>query len=143
MSKIARAFMTPPLDPMNVGWRARRVARQTFREIPIVPAQPGPVVTNISPSVGAGINAQTPLTLQVTSPVLAAFRSIIVEASFPVLGVYEVVHDGLQFGPNYNQLSSKVPIAGGFNFTILRNGGWPGSPTIVVNAVDVNGNENS
>jgi hypothetical protein len=100
-----------------------------------------PVVSNIVPATGSALQPTSPIAFQVTSPANNAFRSIIILAQYPVLGMYEVVHDGLNFSANYT--GSRTAIAGGFQYAnILRIGGWPASPTFIPNAVDVTGQEN-
>ena len=44
-------------------------------------------------------------------------------------------------GPNW--LKGRTMIAGGFRYTVLRTGGWPGAPTIQTFAIDRAGNEAS
>jgi hypothetical protein len=69
-----------------------------------------------------------------------AFRRVIVCAVLD--GVTEVVHDGSTFLGNYAGGScSRAAISGGFRFVVLRDGGWPASPTIRVFAIDQQGNE--
>lgn len=62
-------------------------------------------------------------------------------AFFPATGVTELVHDGDAFRGFYAATSSRTMIGGGFRFTVLRSGGWPGAPTIQAFAIDHAGNE--
>jgi hypothetical protein len=105
------------------------------------PADP-PVVTVVGPAAGSAITSQTYVVLDVVDD-SALFRRIIVTASFPLLDLLDVVHDGDRFGPAYNLRSKREVIANGYRYTLLRNGGWPASPTIVPYAIDRDGNENA
>jgi hypothetical protein len=60
---------------------------------------------------------------------------VIVVASYAGLAPWEIVHDGERFSPRFSQrVNTREAIAEGFRYTILRNGGWPGAPTITVYA---------
>lgn len=108
---------------------------------PPTPSSEPPVVTVVSPPAQTAITAQTYVVFDVVDD-SALFRRIIVMASFPLLDVLDVVHDGDKFGPAYSQRSQRTTITNGYRYTLVRNGGWPASPTIVPYAIDRDGNEN-
>lgn len=101
-----------------------------------------PLVSNISPAGGTGIQKETLLSFDVTVSASNFFREIIVIADFPNLRLKEIIHMDDAFGPQYSLNSSRVAITGGYRFSVMRNAGWPGSPTILVKAIDVQGAEN-
>jgi hypothetical protein len=99
-----------------------------------------PVVGNFDPAPGTAIARTGSVTFDVTDD-SGDFRRIFVVAYFPATGVAEVVHDGDGFRGFYAAKSSRTMIAGGFRYTLLRSGGWPGAPTIQTFAIDHAGNE--
>lgn len=103
--------------------------------------QPGdgaaPVVAIIGPAAGSPIDALTPLVFEVTDNV--ALGMVIVALRFQARGIEEVVHNGQRFSAQYDGSSTRFSIAGGFRFTVLRNGGWVDAPTLDVYAVDAVG----
>jgi hypothetical protein len=99
-----------------------------------------PEVSNVSPAPGVAITAQTPVGFDVTDN-RGAFRRVLVAALFPATGVTELVHDGDTFLGPYAPRSTRNPIAGGFRLSVLRDGGWPSSPTLRIFAFDTTGNE--
>lgn len=99
-----------------------------------------PVVGNFDPPQSTTINTNTPVNFDVTDDE-GLFRRVIIHASFPD-GTEEVVHDGGSFRGHYQAgNSSRVIISGGYRYTLLRAGGWPGNPTIRAFAIDQAGNE--
>ena len=99
-----------------------------------------PVVTIVSPTPGTGILRTQPITFDVTDE--TGFRRVMVLASFPSKGIYEVIHDGDRWGPHYDvSPNARTDIAGGHRFTVLRRGGWPAAPSILPMPIDVGGNE--
>jgi hypothetical protein len=101
-----------------------------------------PVVGNFSPALGGTIAAQQPVSFRVTDD-SGGFRRIIVHARFAD-GLEEVVFNGDSFRGLYgNNNSKRVIVAGGFDFTILRGGGWPQGGPVAINvfAIDQAGNE--
>jgi hypothetical protein len=101
-----------------------------------------PLVGNFNPAPGSAIQVLTPLSFSITDAT-AVFRRIIINAEFVPLQLLEVVHDGYAFGPMYRAPSNiRTATATGYDFTILRMGGWPGSPTIIPFAIDRTGEEN-
>lgn len=96
-----------------------------------------PTVTLVSPPVGR-INRHDALTVDVTD--LSGFARVVVMAMFPSSsGPWEVVHDGLTFGPGYTG-STRTAIANGFRYILRRQGGWFADPTLRVIAIDAKGN---
>jgi hypothetical protein len=99
-----------------------------------------PEVSNVSPAPGVAITAQTPVGLDVTDNA-GALRRVLLGVLFTATGITELVHDGDAFVGPYQNASARDPIAGGFRYSLLRDGGWPSSPTVRVFAFDVAGNE--
>lgn len=106
---------------------------------PVVPVPP--IVSNVTPVAGTAVTARTPVGLDVTDD-SGVFRRIMLVASFPTLGLLEVVHDGDNFAPLYAGTgNTREAIANGFRYTALRRGGWPASPTLIPFAIDQEGAE--
>lgn len=101
-----------------------------------------PVVDDFDPPVGATIYQDTPIAFEVTDPNGLGFAVLDILVAFPS-GAVEAAYTGSALTPLYQASSSVEPIAGGYAFTLLRLGGWPGSPTITPNAVDTAGNVNA
>lgn len=100
-----------------------------------------PVAGNFVPTLGTPILPTTPISFTVTDSA-EALRQILVVATFSSLNIKEVIHDGISFGPLYqnplnNTRTSYAP--NGYQYNILRDGGWPASPVISVYAVDTSG----
>lgn len=133
-SGIVRSSPTRPLSPGYLAF------------LPSAPAPPvdtiPPVVGNFSPAPGTPIARTGPISFDVTDE-SGEFRRIFIVASFPTTGMTEVVHDGDGFRGFYTASSSRTMIAGGFRYTVLRSGGWPGAPTIQTFVIDRGGNEAS
>lgn len=99
-----------------------------------------PVIEHFVPPLGATLSAQQSITFDATDD-SGRFRRVLVHAVFSD-GVVEVVHDGDGFRGYYQGSSSRVMIANGYRYTVLRTGGWPSSPaTFNVFAIDASGNE--
>jgi hypothetical protein len=101
-----------------------------------------PVVGSFTPPLGGLISPQQPISFQVTDD-SGAFRRIIIHARFND-GLEEVVFNGDSFRGLYGGgNSSRVIVAGGFDFTILRGEGWPQGGPVALNvfAIDEAGNE--
>jgi hypothetical protein len=98
----------------------------------------GPAVSNKSPDPSVTIQFDTPVAFDVTDS--TPWREIVIIAKFPT-GAWECVYDGSAYGPNYSTLSTITSITGGFHFRLRRDQGWPGSPTILVHAIDTSGAE--
>lgn len=106
---------------------------------PPTPDTTAPVVANVTPAANTEIEADTPVQFDVTDD-SGEFHSLFVVASFPATGDQEVIHDGTTFAPRYVASSVRTVISGGFQYTVLRTGGWPNAPTIRVFPVDSSGN---
>lgn len=98
-----------------------------------------PVVTVVGPPITTAIVASTALAFTVTDDV--ALRRVMVVARLAQLGLEEVVHQGDRFAVLYAGASTRMPIAGGYSYSVLRNGGWPADVTIDVYSIDTAGNE--
>jgi hypothetical protein len=99
-----------------------------------------PVVSNFSPASGSTITKATKVSFDVTDDT-GVFRRVMVVASFAGISVAELVHDGQTFRGPYTNGSTRTPIDLGYHYVLGRIGGWPGSPTIEVYAIDTLGNE--
>lgn len=99
-----------------------------------------PTIGNYVPSPGTEIESGDPLQFDVTDN-LFEFRRIVVEAFFQSTGQSEVVHDGERFRPYYSGGSTRTLIQLGYRYVLNRLRGWPASPTIIVYAIDQDGNE--
>lgn len=109
--------------------------------VSVIDVEP-PAITNVVPPDGTSLRFSQSVSLDITDN-SGEFRRIILAVSFPGLGIYEIVHDGDVFGPNYNDtaLNSRVAIDSGFHYVLLRRGGWPASPSLRTFAIDEGGNE--
>lgn len=100
-----------------------------------------PTITNFVPPAGTSITPTTAIQFDVLDDE-ADFARIFVEVAFPdSTGITEVVHDGEGFQGLYSAASSRGIITGGFRYTVRRSGGWPGTPSFRVFAIDHAGNE--
>lgn len=110
-----------------------------------------PVVSNVTPTPGTEITADTGISFDITDAGGNLNRTN-VSAYFPTLQRWEVLYyseisgtwgtrpEG--FGPQYE--GTRSPIANGFSFTgVKRRGGWPARPVLVVDPTDSDGNEAS
>lgn len=100
------------------------------------------IVTSLPPAT-----ATTPVVIQVIPGAGVPLRKVWMDAHFPGIVGDEVVHNGVRFGAYYtNGVNARTTLlSGGYQFTILRDGGWPvGSFPLVTSfdvfAVDTNGN---
>lgn len=104
------------------------------------PPVSAPITAIISPSPGTTIGRSTPLIFTVTGTV--PLRRVIVTCSYAELLPEEVVHNGDAFAPTFvGPTNVRAAITGGYQYTILRDGGWPGSPRLNVYAIDTQGYE--
>lgn len=97
-----------------------------------------PVVTFITPG-GTTIESDEPVEFEVTDN-LGSFAKIIVIAWYQSTGVQELIHDGDNFTGYFSEDSSRVVIAYGYRYSVLRLGGWENAPTIRVIPIDSSGN---
>ncbi len=106
-----------------------------------VVSAPAPIVGPFSPDSGSNITPSTIVSFPVTNKG-ALFTQITVVAFFADLGISELVHDGVSFGPKYSNPSNiRTTILDGFQYQILRDNGWPDRLTITVYAVNNSGVE--
>lgn len=99
----------------------------------------GPVIANLSPTPGTVVGPSDPIAFRVTDAA-AALGRVFVSAAFAALQVEEVIHDGDDFRGPYTA-STRIAVAGGWDFAVRRRGGWPASPSLRVHALDAAGNE--
>lgn len=91
-----------------------------------------PVVALIEPADGGELDRFAAVVLEVTDE--TALGRVFVVARYPTLGVEEVVHQGDRFAALYTGASSRASIAGGYRYSVRRNGGWPAPPVLTVYA---------
>lgn len=109
-------------------------------QIPILAVSGTPDI-EVSPNANSLLTRNTPVILTVTSN--TPFRRVFIQASYIGLTLWEVVHNGDSFSPNYSNVTNgRNSIEGGYSYTLMRDGGWPGAPTFTVFAVDAFGGEN-
>lgn len=106
---------------------------------PAVDAVP-PVVANVTPAAGTPLDPAQAVSFDVTDDT-GLFRRILVTVRYAATGQTEVVHDGDSFLGFYQVACTRDPITDGYHYSILRDGGWPSSPTLRVFAFDRGGNE--
>lgn len=100
-----------------------------------------PAISNLVPTIGP-ITGQQILQFDVTDPD-NDLVAVLIQASFDGLVGTEVVHDGIAFKGHYsNAANTRTSITNGYRYRILRDGGWPGSPTVEPVAIDSAGHEN-
>lgn len=104
----------------------------------------GPVVTIVTPLPPT--TSTTPVVVTVVGGAGVALRRAWVSAAFPGIVGDEVVHNGDRFGAFYtNGTNTRAAITNGYQFTLLRDGGWPVgalpvTASFTINAVDTLGN---
>ena len=100
-----------------------------------------PTISGISPAAGTAITASTIISFDVLDD-SGIFRRVLLAANFPNAGVYEIIHDGDSFGPQYSSPENSISaITGGYHFSVVRYDGWPASPLLRVFAIDREGLE--
>jgi hypothetical protein len=121
----------------------KNVAGMDLASFGPAPSPIPPVISNISPTTITQIGPYQVLSFDVTDEE-DSFKRIIIVAEFPTSKIKEIVFDGEGFGPMYaNGLNQQQSIVNGYNFEILRDGGWPESPTLTPFALDTTGGENA
>jgi hypothetical protein len=131
--------------PPGGGLSSASYGRQ--REMPLLeagtstPETTKPVISNVLPSPGTTLAPTTPISFDVTDD-KGAFVRIMVTAKFPRAGVWHLVHDGDHYAPNYD--GERNVITNGFHYYNVRPklGGWAEAPQLLVDAIDLAGNEN-
>jgi len=103
------------------------------------PTTVGPTIT-VAPVEGSVISRATSLTVTVATT--GSLRRVVISALYGGSVVEEVVHNGVAFASSYTGGSNaRVVLGNGFQFTILKLGGWRGSSvTLRVVAIDTSGN---
>lgn len=97
-----------------------------------------PPVVEFETESGTAISRNTPLAVNVTDALL--LRKVLIAVLFPS-GAYEVAWDGDDFAETYSA-STRSSISGGYRYVLRRgDGGWRGTPTVRVIAIDRGGNE--
>jgi hypothetical protein len=111
------------------------------------PANPGPIalptITISAPVEGSVLSRNTSISFTVEAASVVQFmRRVVVSAILGGNVIEELVHEGIAFAAPYNGGSNaRTAITNGYQFTILRLGGWRGtSVTLRIIAIDVFGN---
>lgn len=103
-----------------------------------------PVVTIITSLPPA--SATTPIVFTVVGGASVPIRRAWASMVFPGIVGDDVIHNSARFGMFYtSSINARVSITNGFQFTILRDGGWPVgafplATSFTINAVDTLGN---
>lgn len=100
---------------------------------------PGPIISNISPTVGTSLGPNQFVQFDVTDATPLVLTLIAVY--YPNRQQYEVVFDGTNMVGNYAASSTVLAISNGHRFTIVRSPNWPDSPQVHVWAVDSSGGQ--
>lgn len=115
----------------SVTWTA------TISDPPAPPDVTQPTVTIISPTPPGPIGRNDPVKLQVTD--VGGLRRV---KLYVTMGDEQyVVHNGYGFRTKYATGSTITTIANGFEYVLLRSGGWLAAPSFEVYAIDTAGNE--
>ncbi len=120
------AFAPPPASGIDM------IGTATFFD------QAPPTIENIDPASGSVIQRGDSIAFDALDE--TALRRVFVLVEYPS-GLYEVVHDGERFASNYQALSVRTEIEGGFHYVLRRATGWPAAPTFRAVAIDTGGNE--
>jgi len=96
-----------------------------------------PTIGNFDPVVGTPLERNSPVSFDVTDDVALRRVAIFVTHNDQTL----VVHDGDSFRGEFSNYSTRVAIAGGWRYSVRRNGGWITSAVFEVIAIDTFGNE--
>ncbi len=99
---------------------------------------PGSIVVSLITPIST-ISKTTPIIIDVYSTTVPLRRAW-VNASYAGLLQDDMVHNSDRFGSAYQgSTNQRAGITNGYRFTLLRDGGWPGTPSITVHAVDTLG----
>lgn len=93
-------------------------------------------IDNLTPADASDVEFNAPISFDVTTDAVNGFASLMVAISF-VDGdgesFAEIAHDGSSFRGSYlGPANKRTAITDGFRFTVLRDAGWQGSPTIEI-----------
>lgn len=107
--------------------------------VPIGPVgPPGIIIIDLITPI-ATISKTTPIIIDVYSTAVPLRRAW-VNASYAGFLPDDMVHNSDRFGSAYQGSTNvRSNITNGYRFTLLRDGGWPGTPAITVHAVDTLG----
>ena len=120
-----------------------QVAQLLFPPCVAPPAPAGnPTVTNFSPSPGTVISPTQPLSFYVTDTDGLALQVLLVVFTYPN-GVRELAYDGVSLSGLYANSVVQQLAVNMWNFSFVRVGGWQGTPTLNVFAIDSAGKGNS
>lgn len=109
---------------------------------PVIPPDTtAPTVTLVSPS-DRQLSASEAVVFDVVDNE-GDFARIIFAVAFPSLGTTELAHDGGNFIDAYAASSTRIAIANGWRYSLIRSGGWRASPRARVFATDGSGNNES
>lgn len=109
-------------------------------ELPEFSDSTPPQITNFVPSLATAVEATGTVQFDVTDN-LTEFAAVVILADFRASGIYDVVHDGANWGPQYRGDSTRTAIAGGWRYVLRRRDGWPLGPKFRCAVVDLGGNE--
>lgn len=98
-----------------------------------------PVVNVLSPTPGTHVYRDTPVIFDITDNI--AIGRVFVVMRFTDADLEEIVHQGDRFSDKYTTSSTRSIIAGGYRYSIIRNGGWFENPILDVYATDSSGLE--
>jgi len=99
------------------------------------------IITTLPPA-----SATTPIVFTVAGATGVGLRRAWSSVTFPGVVGDEVVHNGDRFGAFYtNATNTRTSITNGFQFTVLRDGGWPPgafplAASFTISGVDTLGN---
>ncbi len=99
------------------------------------------IITTLPPT-----SAATPVVVTVVGTASVALRRAWISVALPGVVGDEVVHNGDRFGVFYtNATNTRTSITNGYQYTIIRDGGWPAgafplAASFTINAVDTAGN---
>lgn len=138
---MADRYDYTPMGSLPPVLRSLRERRFGMAKLPMAKEsdETSPAVSIIDPPPGTPIGRSQPIRLRVTDD--TGLRNVILYLRFSGQQASEVVHDGCCFLAPYTQGSRRTVIAGGFEFSLMRQGGWPGNPSLSVRAFDTGGNE--
>lgn len=97
-----------------------------------------PVIDNMLPTPGTNLAPSQPITFTVTDD--TGFSALVLALSIPEKGISEVIHNGISFSSRYLGASNtRTAIPFGYEFSILRDGGWPGNVNLIPYVLDLEG----
>lgn len=97
-----------------------------------------PEFFQVSPSIGILIEQNTSVILRATDD-SSSIDQALISVNLDITQPDELVFDGTNFSKLYNK-SSVISISNGYEWTIIRNGGWPSQPRFTGYLADPSGN---